>query len=97
MHQKSKVESSNLCLSLSGRTNKSFIIYLPSFNHEGDAITILQRKEVFHFKKMHQSLGTNNPIQKFNMTEKVFSEYGHEYEAALEQLKVKVRSEKKKL
>ena len=46
---------------------------------------------------MHHSLGTSNPIQKFNITEKIFTEYEHEYEAALEQLKVKVRSEKKKL
>ena len=49
---------------------------------------------------MHKSLGTSacaSPLQKFGIDEKTFEGYQGEYELALEELKAKVQSEKKKL
>ena len=60
-------------------------------------MTILQGKEVFHFKKMHQSLDTARPIKKLRINEQVFDEFEEDYELALRDLKTKVLSEKKKI
>ncbi|XP_066924203.1 ATP-dependent RNA helicase DDX51-like isoform X1 [Clytia hemisphaerica] len=64
---------------------------------EGEAVTILQGKEVFHFKKMHQSLDTARPIKKIRINEQAFEEFEDDYELALRDLKTKVQSEKKKI